>query len=313
MLLLRPARTGIALAPLLAASAAHAADPTPGYPEPVLHWVIQKGETCEAIATAVYGSAKHTALLGRYSRVRCAEELTEGATLVIPAAPTSLPDAKLRSMNPAVQGRPAGGAWGPIGSGAPLFANHSVQTEETGRADIEFLDRTRIFLADRTLVVIYGTAARTNVRKNVAPVVELDKGEVKAGLAALRGEPVDVGVKGGGSVSAASKDTVVERKGERTTVAVFDGKATVKNAGRSIEVPEKFGTRFVGAAPPSPPRPLPPAPGWREGTDAALALAGGGVLSASWSEVKDAKAYRFEIARDDRMSDSSRARRSRPA
>ena len=44
---------------------AHAADPTPGYPEPVIHWVVQKGETCDTIAKAVYGNAKHVPLLGR--------------------------------------------------------------------------------------------------------------------------------------------------------------------------------------------------------------------------------------------------------
>ncbi|MCC6647967.1 MAG: FecR domain-containing protein [Polyangiaceae bacterium] len=287
------------LASLCAAASARGADPTPGYPEPVIHWVVQKGETCETIAKAVYGAPKHVALLGRYTRVRCGGELAEGQTLVIPASPTSLPDARLRSMNPNVEGKPPGGGWAGVSTGAPLYSQHSVQTKQTGRADIEFLDRTRIFLADNTLVVIFGTAARTAVKKNVAPSVELEQGEVKAGLAALRGEPVGVAIKGGGSVSAASKDAVVERKGARTTVAVFDGKAKVENAGKTVEVPTNFGTRFVGAKPPDPPRPLPPAPTWHAGEpELVLAMDGKGALRASWGEVTGAKSYRFEVSRD---------------
>ena len=292
------------VASLCAVGLARAADPTPGYPEPVIHWVVQKGETCETIAKAVYGAPKHVALLGRYTRVRCGGELAEGQTLVIPASPTSLPDARLRSMNPNVEGKPPGGGWAGVSTGAPLYSQHSVQTKETGRADIEFLDRTRIFLADNTLVVIFGTAARTAVKKNVAPSVELEQGEVKAGLAALRGEPVDIAIKGGGSVSAASKDAVVERKGARTTVAVFDGKARIENAGRAVDVPLNHGARFVGAKPPDPPRPLPPAPAWREGEpEIVLAVDGKGALRASWGDVKDAKSYRFEISRDAEFRD----------
>lgn len=298
----RPERSvlvALAFAASTVASEAGAADPTPGFPEPVIHWVIQKGETCASVAQAVYGNGKLTHLLGRYNRVRCGGELAEGTTLILPASPTALPDAKVKSINPNVEGKPAGGGWGAIGSGAPLYSNHAVQTKETGRADIEFVDRTRIFLADNTLVVIYGTAARTSVKKNAPPTVELDKGEVKAGLAALRGEPVDVGIKGGGSVTAASRDTVVERKGERTTVAVFDGKAQVKNAGKNVDVPTNFGTRFVGQKPPDPPRPLPPAPDWKQSSpELVLAVEPTGTLSASWAEVPKARAYRFEIARD---------------
>jgi hypothetical protein len=176
-----------------------------------------------------------------------------------------------------------------------------VNTLDKARADIEFIDRTRIFLASNTLVVIYGTANRTRVSKTPPPAVELDAGEIKAGLAALRGGgSVDIAVKGGGSISASSRDSVVERKGERTTVAVFDGKASVTSGGKSIAVPEKFGTRFVGVAPPAPPRPLPPPPAWEPGGSAAVVLASpeGGLLTGSWKTEPSAVLYRFEIARD---------------
>lgn len=297
---------GIIVAAVFSSRSVRAADPTPGYQEPVIHWVVQKGETCASIATSAYGSPKQTALLGRYSRVRCGGDLPEGLTLVIPASATALPDARVKSLNPAVQAKPAGGAFAPIAPGAPLQGGHSVQTETTGRADIEFIDRTRIFLADNTLVIIHGTAARTAVKKNVPPVVELEQGEVKAGLAALRGEGVDIGVTGGGRILATSKDAVVEQKGKRTTVAVFDGTATLKNAGKSVTIPKNFGARAEGAKPPDPPRPLPPAPAWGAASqgpggfpEIALTLTDRGPdVVLGWDEVPKAKAYRVEIARD---------------
>src|SRR3954471_13047217 len=239
------------------AGAARAAEPTPGFPEPVVQWGVQKGETCDDVAKALYGSAKHVGLLNRYNRVSCKSgvSLPEGLTLVMPATVTTIPDAKLRSMNPDVRARPPGGSWNAAASGMPLYSNSSVNTLDQGRADVEFIDRTRVFLAPNTLVVIYGTASRTQVSKYAPAAVEVDAGEVKAALAALRGDAVEVAVKGGGRVSAASRDTVVQRKGDRTTVAVFDGKAGVASGGTSVEVPKNFGTRFVGVARPAPPRP----------------------------------------------------------
>ncbi len=71
----------------------------------------------------------------------------------------------------------------------PLYANSSVNTLDQGRADVEFVDRTRVFLAPNTLVVIYGTANQTRVSKTPPAAVEVESGEVKAGLAALRATP----------------------------------------------------------------------------------------------------------------------------
>jgi len=105
------------LSTALSPAAALAADPpaTPGYPEPVVQWGVQKDETCEDVAKALYGSAKHASLVLRYNRVDCTrgKKLKEGATLVLPASVTSVPTARLRSLNPDVKARPAGGSWGP--------------------------------------------------------------------------------------------------------------------------------------------------------------------------------------------------------
>ena len=85
---------------------------------------------------------------------------------------------------------------------------------------------------------------------------------------------------------------------------MFDGKAGVTAAGKAVEVPKNFGTRFVGAAPPAPPRPLPPAPAWDAGGPEIGLYAGGqGVVTAAWKPVPGAIGYRVEVARDREMND----------
>lgn len=291
---------------ILTAGSARAESPaTPGYSEPVVQWGVQKDETCEDVAKAVYGSAKHAALVLRYNRVDCTrgKKLKEGLTLVLPASVTSLPTARLRSINPDVKARPSGGGWAPAAAGQSLSSNSGVNTLEQGRADIEFIDRTRVFLASNTLVIIYGTASQSLVSKTPPPSVEVQSGEVMAGLAALRGGgegAVEVAVAGGGRVSAASRETIIERKGERTTASVYEGRADVTSGGKTVKVPVNHGTRFVGNAAPSAPRPLPPAPAWGPATSLfVIASSEGGQIKADWEEIKDAKSYRVEIARDE--------------
>jgi hypothetical protein len=175
---------------------------------------------------------------------------------------------------------------------------------DAGRAHIEFLDQTHVFLAQNTLIVVYGTAGNTRVSK-IAPTIELQAGEVQAGLSALRGEPALVALPEGGQVSALSHDTVVERKSTRTTVAVFEGRASVASGGKNVTVPKDFGTRFVGTAPPDPPRPLPPAPHWEAGgsSSVVLAPAGTAVITTKWTAVAKAKSYRLEVSRDEGFHD----------
>jgi len=280
--------------------------PAPGFVEPIVQWGVQKGETCEDIAKTLYGSANHVPLIGRYNRVVCAagKPLPEGMTLILPKTVTTVPDARVKSSHPDVRGRPSGGSWATVFTGAPLYRNHNVQTMDEGRAHIEFLDQTHVFLAQNTLIVVYGTAGKTRVSKT-APTVELQAGEVQAGLSALRGEPALVTLPEGGKVSAASRDTVVERKATRTTVAVFEGRATVESGGKNVTVPKDFGTRFVGTAPPAPPRPLPPAPHWQPGDSPSIVLAPAGtaVITTKWTAVDKAKNYRLEVSRDEGFHD----------
>ncbi len=291
---------------LVCATMVARAQQTPGYPERVLQWTVQPGETCADIANSLYGRATHTALLERYNALRCGPApLPSGTTLVVPERVTELPTATLKTMKPDVRARPPAGAWSPASPGMPLHRRYGVNTMDTGRADIRFVDRTRVFLAENTLVVIFGTAGQTHVTKTPPARVQLDEGEMQAGLAALRGDAIEVDVEGGGRVSAQSRDTVVKKKTERTTVSVFDGSARVQSGGAAVDVPQRMGSSFVRAKPPSPPRPLPEAPAWKDPTVNGVVLApeGTGVLHATWTRVARTKVYRFEVARDRDFTD----------
>ena len=68
-------------------SRAFADDATPGFPEPVIQWDVQKGETCEDIAKTLYGDALEAHLVMRYNHVACTRgaPLKAGQSLVMPA------------------------------------------------------------------------------------------------------------------------------------------------------------------------------------------------------------------------------------
>jgi len=281
----------LSIAIVLFAGAAFAQPPTPGYPERVLQWTVKNGETCDEIAEALYGSATEHAMLERYNAIRCVagQALPDGMTLVVPEKPTTLPTARLQSLKPDVRARAAGSGWSTAEPGMALYERSSVNTLEKARADILFADRTRVVLGEHTLVVIYDTAKHTDVART-PPSVELETGEVQAGLAALRGKPIAVGTEGG-LVSGSSRETVVRAGAKRATVSVFDGGVKVSSAGQSVDVPKHHGTSFSRGGAPSAPRPLPPAPHW---TDAF----GKSVITAGWDAVPNSASYRIEVARD---------------
>lgn len=306
---------GALVSALLCVSTLHAKPKTPGYPEQVVQWTVGEGETCGDIALALYGSSRHAALIERYSNIQCrggSLVLKQGTTLVVPAEVTSLATAELRSVKPEVRTKPPGGGWEAAGPGAPLHQRYSVNTREDARADIRFLDRTRIFLSEKTLVVIYGTARQSQVARQREVVAELESGELQAGLAAISGRTTELGVAGGGRVSAASRDTVLRKNQakKRTTVSVFDGEARVTSAGKAVDVAKGHGSAFVDSQAPSAARPLPPPPAWDAATSPLVVLAsrvgaaaGVGVIRAAWLGIPDAVSYRVELATDSAFQD----------
>lgn len=281
---------------------AQADEATPGYSERVIQWSVQEEASCADIAKVVYGSASHIEQVQRYNEVDCAvgASIPAGTTLVLPEKVTNLPTAQLKSLTPTVHARPPGGGWGAAGSGMSLFERYGVHTLGDARADIRFRDRSRVVLSENTLVVIYRTAAQTNVRTAEPKDVELQEGEVAAGLAALRGRPLDVAIGEGRSVRVRSRDTVLRRHGARTTVSVFDGESEVRAAQQQVVVHRGEGSAVIGDQPPTAPRPLPSAPEWGAASSRGIVVVAGnlGGFEATWSAVPSAVGYRFEAAHD---------------
>lgn len=288
----------LALVPAIAKAQA-----TPGYPERVLQWTVQPGETCQHLAAALYGAERFAHLLTRYNDIDCTagNELTIGQTLVVPERVTNLTTATLESLSPEVRARVAGGNWIPALPGMPLNRNDSVNTLERARADILFADRTHVVMAEHTLVVVYDTASQSALTQKRPPAILLEEGELQTALAALRPKAESqIDVKGGGQVSASSKDTVLRKRDKRTTVSVFDGTARVSSGGATVHVPARHGSSFIVAQRPTPPRPLPPPPAWQSDCTRGPTLAGneGGVIRAHWASVANSKFYRVEFAHD---------------
>lgn len=279
-----------------AAQQAEPSEPTPGFSEKVLQWTVQQGETCNDIARALYGDTKHRKLLQRYNSVTCYGPIPAGTTLTVPDSTDPLPPARLVSTTPTVRAKAPGAAWSAAAPGMSLYKRYSVNTLDNASADIRFRDRTQVFLGEQTLVIIYDTAEGSQVKRSAVDV-ELDKGELRAGLAALRGKNFRLATTDGGKVLTDSPDTVLRRKNGRTTVSVMSGKAEVKSRGQTVKVPAKFGTAFTKKAPPKPPRELPPAPEWQNSApQLGIAAADETVFAVGWEAVPRAEAYRVELA-----------------
>ena len=69
---------------------------TPNFPEPIIHFTVQSGQTCEDVANAVYKTPRHINLLHRYNGVLCNGPLKEGTTLILPKQVTSVQSATTR-------------------------------------------------------------------------------------------------------------------------------------------------------------------------------------------------------------------------
>ncbi len=277
-------------------AASEPARKTPGFPEEVLQWTVEAGETCRQIAETLYGNASRIALLKRYNAIDCDAPLTQGAVLVVPVQDVELPPARLNASRPVVKVRPAQGTWQSAVDGMPLHRGHGVNTLKGAQADILFRDRSHMFLGEQTLVIIYGTAEDT---RESSARVQLDEGELRAGLVALGSDAWQLQTNDGGRVSANSRDVVVRRGVDSTSVSVFDGDARVEAAGRAVVVPKHYGTRYKKAAAPEPPRKLPEAPKWAGLPPESQLFAAGGHMRISWQPVASAVAYRVELATDE--------------
>jgi len=139
-----------------------------------------------------------------------------------------------------------------------LFYLDRVLTREKSNANITFQDLSRIDLGPQSLMVMYSLFERMSPIPNKQNV-KLLTGGLRTKLNQLKG-----GLQVETPACLINSDSVeiiigIDDK-KMSSLSVFDGKSEVKAQGKSVEVPEGYGTVVETGAPPAPPEPLPPAP-----------------------------------------------------
>ena len=274
--------------------------PTPGQP-----YRIHKGDTCVSIATRAYGARSKVPLLHEGNPGLGPEPhyLKAGSVMMIPLEKpdVSSPDARLRAVRNQVKVEAAEAKPGKVND--PLFRGNRVATEQRSGADVLFRDESELRMGERTLVIILGDS-KSRTRAEVRETT-LVSGELTTKLAALSATRVATDgavadVRGEARVSVDAKKT--------TRVAALKGDSSVTAQKKKVEVKEGFGSKVELGKAPTPPRPLPIAPGWREGGLPSMTLTQEGAtadVAAVLQQSGEGKisGYRVQVAQDAEFRD----------
>jgi hypothetical protein len=245
-------------------------------------YVVESGDSCTSVAKKVYGDEK------RYDLIHGANpqlgapphHLKAGQILKLPKIATGpqAPDAKVTFVRNQVEAYTP--AEHPAKRNEDLQRGHRVSTLGSSSAEVMFASEAILQLGEHTLVVILGTT-KGQVSKTEADTT-LVQGSLRARLGELAGRPAApagapaapppkavtistpaghrIELGGGGHARTESKVTV--DAAQATRVAVYQGTSTVRAMNQDVVVPQGFGSKAEKSTPPSPPRPLPPAPTW---------------------------------------------------
>lgn len=228
----------------------------------VVRYVVQRGDSCAAIARRFYGDSSMVAPIHDANDMRTPppHSLRAGTVLLIPPRSVVLeggPDATLTSVKNRVEVQAPEPRPGRVDD--PLFRGNRVATAEISAASVTFRDETLVRLGERTLVVILGAPRWTGATQSSE--TSLVTGSLRAFMSGSRaratiatgGAHVRV-IEGEASVSADARET--------TRLAVYDGNSTITAARVVREVPKGFGSKAPRGRAPTPPKPLPAAPEW---------------------------------------------------
>ncbi len=283
-------------------------EPSAGEVE-LMDYQTQEGDTCKSIAKRFFGDSRRWDVLHRYnpqlSERPLPHRFAAGEVLRIPSSDPSLgPDAQITAAQEEVRARPAqDDGWNLAQVGLNLYRGWRVNTLARSFAEVTFRDTTQVELRENTLVIIYG-GTRTQARRAKSEAV-LERGALRARLGELSGD-LAVETPSSSTQLEQGKALVTVDETETTRVANHGGKAARvrgkrkgKASGKGVEVAAGFGSKVERGKDPSPPRPLPPAPGWSQTAPITfLALPDRpATVEGSWSPVGDAAAYRVELAR----------------
>lgn len=268
-------------------------------------YTVRDGDTCGSIARRVYGNSRRYDLIHQHN-----PELGPMPHDLAPGTVLSLPDVRTRSGAEAtvtaarrqVRGQPPQAPdWDAVRVGQELDRGWRVSTGERSSADLTFQTSAVAHVREQTLVIVYGGGAQRVRREGARAVVR--EGSVLSRISALSGgEQLEVETPSA-LATLSTGEASVDVDGEGTTrVAVHQGDAAAvsrPNGSGRVRVRAGMGTRVARGRPPTPPRPLPPAPTWSaDAPRTFLSLGGhGGTLRGAWGAVENAHRYRVEVAR----------------
>lgn len=268
-------------------------------------YVVLPGDTCESVSAKFWGSPY------RYDKLHALNpkmgpmphKLVPGTVLVVDRPG---PDARVTGIHNKVEAATPGAHQ--AFTNEPLSRGNTVSTESRSHAEVTFRDATRVQLGEQTLVVILGDASTKSAVRSSAGDTTLVNGSLRAHLGefsekksviATPGARIDLG-KGEAKVS------VDEEKSTR--LAVYTGTSALSSAGKTVAVKEGFGSKAKLNTPPTPPRPLPDAPGWSTAPPRTLLGLDTAGLKARYASPGDGKGpavdrWHVQLARDERFND----------
>lgn len=241
-------------------------------------YTVQAGDDCGSIALKMYGDRDHVdpihdnnGWLGPLPH-----KLVPGATLMLP------PPAKVAKLKNRVEVEAK-----PTKTNAPLYRGNRVSTGDLSSADLEFRDTTRLALGERTLVVILGGTRSAVSRTDVTLVT----GKLRSRFAELSGAkapPAAIATESADVKVGPGEAQVTVDGAKATRLAVYTGQSSVTAQKKTVAVPNGFGSKAEKDKPPTPPRPLPPAPLWRDNASSILALGAEPAIAVTYGAPADA-------------------------
>ncbi|MBS2017936.1 MAG: FecR domain-containing protein [Deltaproteobacteria bacterium] len=241
----------------------------------VVRYTVKKGEDCPAVAASAFGDRSRVDLVHALNPDLgpVPHHLREGQVLLLPKALSGPPgpDATLTRVKNKVEVR-APELRAPAVPD-PLFAGNRVSTQTASTADLRFRDETQVRLGESSLIVILGSSATKSPITPAATATLLD-GSMRARLSALAGRlPEKPGVETPSArVAMKEGESQISVDPKKTTrLAVYTGGSAITAQKKTVPVDGGFGSKAESGSPPTPPRPLPPAPVW-SAAPAALAL-----------------------------------------
>ncbi len=186
----------------------------------------------------------------------------------------------------------------------PLFRGNRVGTRESSLAEVGFRDDTKLWLGERSLVIILGD---TRSKVGQGDEATLVTGGLRAFVSTTTTRPLSIGSGAASAVVGEGEVQVTIDATKTTRLAQYTGSGELSNVGKTTKLNAGFGSKAIDKTPPSPPKPLPPAPTWSRALSPLYASAQPVDVSAEYTEPQGAgdpiAQFHVQLAKDAAFTD----------